>query len=154
LAVPARGWRHGADGAGGGTTTRGRARGRQGGRGHGGEAQEKARKAQGALEAARDAEAVERRALLRALVKRAHDCLCGWNHTDGCSWGYEEDRPNEWRCDAHSRWLKHYDTLINGGPYQPAVATIEDVEAVIAAVEVLKPKVKTAMFLLRSKLTP
>lgn len=42
-----------------------------------------------------------------------HELRCGYNHTDGCSWYYEEgwyiDNPNDikkWNESEHSRWFK------------------------------------------------
>lgn len=112
------------------------------------------RKAVKALEEAKAAEAAERMEPLKALTIRAHDCLCQWNHTDGCSWGYEESAKDPWACDAHSRWLRYYDTLINGDSYSKPKATLEEIEVIIGAVEQIKPKVKTAVSLLRGGLQP
>ena len=118
------------------------------------EARKRVVRASAALEAAREQEAEKRREPLRALVVRAHNCLCQWNHTDGCSWGYEENSPDPWKCDAHHRWLNHYDRLLNGSSYEKPVATLEEVGTIIDAVEALKPKMRTALWLLRSKLAP
>lgn len=118
------------------------------------EARKRADKATAALAAALEQQAEERLAPLRALVVRAHNCLCQWNHTDGCSWGYEESAPDPWRCDAHHRWLNHYDRLLNGSRYEKPVATLEEIETIIGTVETLKPKVRAALQLLRGKLTP
>lgn len=113
-------------------------------------AQEKARKASEALERARDREAEARREPLRMLVERAHNCLCAYNHTDGCGWGYE----NSWNGWSHNRWLSHYDQLINGDRHNKPKVTLKEVETIISMVEELKPKVKSAMFLLRQGLVP
>lgn len=118
------------------------------------DARKRADKARAELEAAREQQAAERRAPLRALVVRAHNCLCQWNHTDGCGWGYEESSPDPWKGDAHHRWLNHYDRLLNGSSYEKPAATLEEVETIIGMVETLKPKVRTALWLLRGKLTP
>ena len=91
---------------------------------------------------------------IKALTERAHNCLCQWNHTDGCSWGYEQSASDPWGCDAHARWLRHYKNLIVGSPSYPAKATREQVEEILTAVEQLKPKVKNALFLLRQGLQP
>jgi hypothetical protein len=112
------------------------------------------RKAAKALEQAKAADAEERMQPLKALVSRAHDCLCQWNHTDGCAWGYEEGSKDPWACEAHSRWLRYYDKLINGDRYDKPKATLDEVETIIGAVEEIKPKVRTAISLLRGGLQP
>lgn len=116
--------------------------------------QDEARKVAETLEAAKAAAAAERMEPLKALVERAHGCLCQWNHTDGCSWGYEQSAKDPWNCQAHSRWLRHYDKLINGDSYSKPQATLEEVAEIIGAVEAIKPKVKTAISLLRHGLQP
>jgi hypothetical protein len=118
------------------------------------EARACARKADEALEMARIQAREAQRAPLKSIVKRAHDCLCAWNHTDGCSWGYEEGCTDPWRGAAHSRWLTYYDHIINGDKYTKPRASLAEVEAVIGAMEALRPKVPNAMFLLRQGLTP
>lgn len=118
------------------------------------EAEAKARAARAAVAAAQDRADEARMEPLKKLAARAHDALCQYNHTDGCSWGYEEGAPDPWRCDAHTRWLRRYDRLINGTNYDRPVCTLVEAETVIAAVEGLKPKVRTALSLLRSHLTP
>jgi hypothetical protein len=35
-----------------------------------------------------------------------HECLCAYNHTDGCSWGYEGESNNKWLSYAHASWLE------------------------------------------------
>lgn len=112
-------------------------------------------KAQQALENARAKAAAARMEPLKALVVRAHKCLCPWNHTDGCSWGYEEDSTDEWQGQAHDRWLRHYDELVNGSRYGKAQVTVSELETMIATVEGLQPKVRTALWLIRQgKLSP
>lgn len=118
------------------------------------EADKAARDARKKLEAAEFEAAQARMAPLRALVKRAHDCLCGWNHTDGCAWGYEEDAKDPWACSAHARWLGHYDQIINGDGNRRPEASFEQVERIIASMEVLKKEVGPALHLLRRGLTP
>lgn len=103
------------------------------------------------LENQRRKEAEERTEPLKTLVERAHACLCQWNHTDGCGWGYEG---NNWEAWSHARWLEHYDRLINGDRYTPAKASLADVETIISAVEELKSKVSVSIWLLRHHLTP
>lgn len=35
-----------------------------------------------------------------------HDCVCKWNHTDGCSWLYEiHNGVHEWHAYAHTHYL-------------------------------------------------
>jgi hypothetical protein len=39
-----------------------------------------------------------------------HKEFCCWNHTDGCSWLYEEDDWNGW---AHKKYLEKARRLLN-----------------------------------------
>lgn len=67
---------------------------------------ERARKVSEAL---KHAQAIGRVNLLeksKHLAFLLHEFNCYYNHTDGCSWGYEEDRPDPWLGDAHKRWLR------------------------------------------------
>jgi hypothetical protein len=61
-----------------------------------------------------------------------HDSTCRWNHTDGCSWGYEID-PNypggTWNGPEHSRYLDKAHKLIQKFPN----LTNEDIIGVITA---------------------
>lgn len=50
---------------------------------------------QARLEAIARAEADAKLEPLKGLAKRAHDLLCPYNHTDGCSWRYEEGSPGD-----------------------------------------------------------
>ena len=88
---------------------------------------------------------------LKATAERAHDLLCPYNHTDGCSWGYEN---GSWQSDAHSRWLRRIDVLVNGNSYDKPKATLSEINLVLDAVADLKPKVRTALDLLRRGLMP
>jgi len=106
------------------------------------------------LEALARAEADARLGPLKALAERAHDLLCPYNHTDGCSWGYETGSTGEWQGSAHNRWLTKIDKLVTGGPYEKPTATVEEITLVLDAVEGLKPKVRTALDLLRRGLMP
>jgi hypothetical protein len=47
------------------------------------------------------------------LARELHSKLCAWNHTDGCGWFYEmKDGVDDWRGDAHSRYLTKASTFI------------------------------------------
>jgi len=35
-----------------------------------------------------------------------HECLCAYNHTDGCSWGYEDGGDKRWLSHTHASWLE------------------------------------------------
>jgi len=53
-------------------------------------------------------ERIKRRLPLRKLTERAHELFCQYNHTDGCSWGYEEDKKDQnitWESSTHKFWL-------------------------------------------------
>src|ERR1700691_2946327 len=86
----------------------------------------------------RDKEYESRREPLKKLVERAHGCLCPYNHTDGCSWYYE----NNWEGYAHNRWLRKYDAIINGEIHDNPISSLEDITTIIETIEILKPKVK------------
>lgn len=45
---------------------------------------------------------------ITALAETMHKKFCGYNHTDQCAWGYEEDGRfgNKWGQQAHARWLE------------------------------------------------
>jgi hypothetical protein len=88
---------------------------------------------------------------LKDTAARAHDLLCPYNHTDGCSWGYEN---GSWKSSEHSRWLRKIDALVNGDSYTPAKATLAQINIVLDAIADLKPKVSTAMELIRRGLMP
>ena len=87
---------------------------------------------------------------LKETAARAHDLLCPFNHTDGCSWEYEG---GSWQSDAHTRWLRKIDMLVNGDNYTKPKATLEEINIVLDAVADLKPKVRTALDLIRRGLT-
>lgn len=59
------------------------------------------------LEEAREAlEWAKRQPPEHALAEALHDTLCHWNHTDGCSWGYEGSRDTaDWNAHAHRTYL-------------------------------------------------
>ena len=106
------------------------------------------RQAEERLRLAQNREYEARREPLKAIVIRAHDCLCPYNHTDGCSWGYEN---GNWSSYSHHTWLAHYDKLINGyGPDTKHAVTLDEITEIITMIESLKPRVRTAMLLLRS----
>lgn len=85
---------------------------------------------------------------LKALVERAHKCFCPFDHNSGCGWGYERD---DWSGAAHSRWLATYDKLIHGVPgISSPELTENQIVALIEAIETAKPKIGTALFLLKS----
>jgi hypothetical protein len=105
-----------------------------------------ARKMSDRLDAIKRAEADAKLEPLKATAARAHDLLCPYNHTDGCSWGYEG---GSWQSDAHSRWLRKMDLLVNGNSYDKPKATLAEINIVLDAVADLKPKVRTALDLIR-----
>ncbi len=113
------------------------------------DAEKVARAAKDRLEAIKRKEDAERLEPLKATAKRAHDLLCPFNHTDGCSWEYEG---GSWSSSTHARWLQKIDTLVNGGPYDKPKATLAEINLILDAIETLKPKVTTALSLLRRDL--
>jgi hypothetical protein len=53
---------------------------------------------------------LERQRQWRVVAGMAHDLLCQYNHTDGCSWMYEVDgtrgaADKMWECSGHQHWL-------------------------------------------------
>lgn len=110
------------------------------------DAQDVARKLSQSLEKLKRKEADAKLEPLKTTAARAHDLLCPYNHTDGCGWEYEQ---GSWQSDAHSRWLRRIDTLVNGNTYDKPKATLSEINIVLDAVEELKPKVKTALDLIR-----
>lgn len=111
--------------------------------------QDAARKLKERLDAIERAEAAAKLEPLKATAERAHDLLCPYNHTDVCSWGYEG---NSWQSDAHNRWLRRIDSLVNGDSYNKPKATLSEINIVLDAVADLKPKVGTALDLIRNGL--
>lgn len=120
------------------------------------------RAAEAALREARDirekAEASEREgrlAWLMPLVIRAHDLLCAWNHTDGCSWGYEcRGGQHAWGGWAHARWLQHYEGLVTRNNRYVDPLTADELGAMLDGIEALRKTHPRAVTLLRHGLTP
>jgi hypothetical protein len=106
------------------------------------------------LEALRKADEAAKLEPLKATADRAHHLLCPYNHTDGCSWGYEEGSAGAWQSDAHSRWLRKMNTLVNGDSYTAAKTNLAEINLVLDAVEAVKAKVPTALDLIRRGLAP
>jgi hypothetical protein len=69
---------------------------------------------------------------LRSAAKRAHDLLCQYNHTDGCSWGYEGDN---WDGCAHSRWLGLIDSILTN---RATPITLAELDKFLSFIETLK----------------
>jgi hypothetical protein len=116
------------------------------------DAEKQAKELRRRVEAAENAERDAKLNTIKPLVKKAHDILCRWNHTDGCSWGYENDNWNGW---AHARWLKHFDNIINPGKYsdkQPL--SVEVIDKLLEIVVELKKIDKSALWILRDQLEP
>lgn len=50
---------------------------------------------------------------LAELAVRLHDRFCGYNHTDGCAWGYENrDNKHDWSGQAHQRWMERTELIL------------------------------------------
>jgi len=110
------------------------------------DAQKEARGLAERLEAIKRTEEDAKLGPMKDTAQRAHDLLCPYNHTDGCSWGYEN---GHWQGDAHSRWLRRIGVLVNGNGYDKPKATLAEINIVLDAVADLKPKVNTALDLIR-----
>jgi len=97
-------------------------------------ARDAARKADEAVKLARRQADLDSRRVLRPLAQRAHDAFCRWNHTDGCSWGYEcdgyrghQNRPTEdevWSYDTHARWLDRVAEAVKRVPADKLIAIL------------------------------
>jgi len=50
----------------------------------------------------------KRQLKVRPVAELAHSLFCGYNHTDGCGWGYEENSKDPeitWGGWSHQHWL-------------------------------------------------
>ena len=72
---------------------------------------------------------------VKPLVERAHTLFCIYTHTDGCGWGYENNKKEPWTGFAHARWLKHFETII-----KEKDITIEEIGKFLDECESLKEK--------------
>lgn len=66
---------------------------------------------------------------LLVAVEKFHDLRCRWNHTDGCSWFYEDDDTFQNPESTRGRWVTKYR------------------EAKVAVEEALKHEVSDEVFL-------
>jgi len=110
------------------------------------DSQDATKKISDKLEAIRRDEEEKSLVPLRDAARRAHDLLCPFNHTDGCSWGYEGD---SWRGAEHVNWLRKVNRLVNGDSVTRGRFTIDQINVTLDAVEKLKKIVPTAMDLIR-----
>jgi hypothetical protein len=93
-------------------------------------------------------EEIEQRQLpLRDIAVKAHECFCFWNHTDGCSWGYEEHSENCWNSYSHKSWLSKVEKVLGGERY--VSVTKEDIECVLESISELKKKCPHWRFIMR-----
>ena len=83
---------------------------------------------------------------LRDIAEKMHDCLCPYNHTDGCSWGYEGDN---WNSYAHKEWLDKVKKLVKGDSYTKPVCSVKDMETLVESISSLKKSAPQAMRLIR-----
>jgi len=83
---------------------------------------------------------------LREIAERMHNCLCPFNHTDGCSWGYEGDN---WMSSAHKEWLDKVKRLVKGDSYTKPTCSVEDMEVLVASISALQKAAPKAMRLIR-----
>jgi hypothetical protein len=78
---------------------------------------------------------------MREVAELAHNAFCGWNHTDGCAWGYEESNyqgkkkidDEIWACDTHNRWLAKIENLV-----EKEQVGLEELKGIITAVQNVK----------------
>ena len=93
-------------------------------------------------------ERIERQKSFRPIAKMAHDLLCGYNHGDGCSWGYEEDAgEGAWksaeRYNSHAIWLRKVEEICKQYKITPA-----EIEAILNLVKKMKEENKRAVQIL------
>ena len=98
------------------------------------------------LEALKKKEEAERLEPLKETAKRMHDLLCPYNHTDGCSFGYEGDN---WRGSSHNEWLRKVELLVVGDSYTKPKTTLGEIKIILDAVEGIKKSIPTALDLIR-----
>lgn len=95
---------------------------------------------------------------LKALTKKAHDCLCRWNHTDGCGWGYEEGqsgKEDNWDGWAHKRWLDHIEKIVHPDSYsKDKPIPISTIDRLLDWVIQVRKEIPDALWLIRHVLEP
>lgn len=47
----------------------------------------------------------------KQIASELHERLCRWEHTEGCSW-YYEDKDNRWEQYAHAKYLAQAHTIL------------------------------------------
>jgi hypothetical protein len=59
------------------------------------------------------------------LAEKIHDITCSWNHTDGCSWEYENwtDKLGGTR----DRYIEKADRMLKKVPYEYAALTLDNI---------------------------
>jgi hypothetical protein len=92
---------------------------------------------------------------LKELVEKAHGVLCRWNHTDGCSWGYEQDKgKQDWNGWAHERWLRHYSEIVNPSWGSNKPISVESINRILDLVIELKKIDDSVLWIIRNRLEP
>lgn len=86
---------------------------------------------------------------LKPLTIKAHGILCGYNHTDGCGWGYESHNGiHDWEAQTHARWLEHVEKWLEHKRYGIDL-TIEKLDEILDHVAAGKKMHKDYLFLMR-----
>lgn len=85
---------------------------------------------------------------LRPLAITAHSLLCCYNHTDGCSWGYEEGENVDWNYGEHARWLDKIEKILQDNKAFGPVMTKDRMSEILVSFEKIKSKYPDTIMLL------
>lgn len=59
------------------------------------------------------------------LADALHSLLCHWNHTDGCSWGYEvHNGVIDWTGYAHRSYLEKAEEIVQHAPVETIIQVV------------------------------
>jgi hypothetical protein len=70
---------------------------------------------------------------LQPVAEIAHNVMCGYNHTDGCGYLYENDN---WSADCHVAWLRKVNNVLE----KNSRLTLEHLKEMLLAVQALTKK--------------
>lgn len=92
--------------------------------------------------------------LIKSLAKRAHNCLCPFNHTDECDWAYEEASDDPWKEGQHYRWLNKYKELLLGTPEDRPLLTAEELDEILNFIGILRKDKHPAIHFFQKQFLP
>ena len=95
---------------------------------------------------------------LKPLAIRAHDLLCSWNHTDGCSWLHEIDVEGVHHWDggmysSHARWLEAVEKWMKHERYGMKL-TVDKLSAILDVIERGKEEHPDFLCIVRNVIKP